>query len=117
MREVHMSNNTLDTQAWVNPYYWLTTWRETYSHKVGRPKKKRNRSKHKDEAFVKDGGNNAEASSSESRKAQQTDAAVCQDCSGVSGVGVVIGLSAADSQGGAGGSQGSSYSRQTKRRV
>nr|GEW04291.1 hypothetical protein [Tanacetum cinerariifolium] len=52
------------------------------------------------------GGNNAKASSSASRKAQQTDAAVFQDCSGVSVVGVVIGLSAADSQGGTGGSQG-----------
>ncbi|GKC68267.1 chloroplast stem-loop binding protein of 41 kDa b, chloroplastic, partial [Tanacetum coccineum] len=42
-------------EAWVNPCCWLTTWRETYSHKVGRPKKKRKRSKHEDEPFVKDG--------------------------------------------------------------
>ncbi|GJW31945.1 hypothetical protein Tco_0051977 [Tanacetum coccineum] len=42
-------------KAWVNPCYWLTTWRETYSHKVGRPEKKRKKSKHEDEPFVKDG--------------------------------------------------------------
>ncbi|GJW75606.1 heat stress transcription factor B-4-like protein [Tanacetum coccineum] len=42
-------------EAWVNPCYWLTTWRETYSHKVGRPRKKTKRSKHEDEPFVKDG--------------------------------------------------------------
>ncbi|GJW77472.1 crooked neck-like protein 1 [Tanacetum coccineum] len=43
------------SEAWVNPCYWLTTWRETYSQKVGRATKKRNRSKHEDEPFVKDG--------------------------------------------------------------
>ncbi|GJX18946.1 crooked neck-like protein 1 [Tanacetum coccineum] len=69
-------------ETWVNPSYWLSTWKETYSYKiqpicrtkyrekstcpttllrpkhhvqVGRPKKKRKRSKHKDEPFVKDG--------------------------------------------------------------
>ncbi|GJZ35164.1 hypothetical protein Tco_0580981 [Tanacetum coccineum] len=69
-------------ETWVNPCYWLSTWKETYSHKiqpicgtkywekstcpttllppehhvqVGRPRKKRKRSKHKDEPFVKDG--------------------------------------------------------------
>ncbi|GKD64463.1 crooked neck-like protein 1 [Tanacetum coccineum] len=69
-------------ETWVNPCYWLSTWKETYSHKiqlicgpnywekstcpttllppkhhvqVGRPKKKRKRSKHEDEPFVKDG--------------------------------------------------------------
>ncbi|GJX49496.1 hypothetical protein Tco_0276341 [Tanacetum coccineum] len=69
-------------EEWVNPCYWLTTWRGTYSHKVqpiyetkywakstcpttllppkhhvqvGRPMKKRKRSKHEDELFVKDG--------------------------------------------------------------
>ncbi|GJV87110.1 hypothetical protein Tco_1531048 [Tanacetum coccineum] len=68
-------------EEWVNPCYWLTTWRGTYSHKVqpiyetkywakstcpttllppkhhvqvGRPMKKRKRSKHEDELFVKD---------------------------------------------------------------
>ncbi|GKC83076.1 transposase, MuDR, MULE transposase domain protein [Tanacetum coccineum] len=68
-------------KAWVNPCYWLSTWRETYSHKmkpingtnyrekstcpttflppnhhvqIGRPKKKRKMSKLKDEPFVKD---------------------------------------------------------------
>ncbi|GKA28187.1 crooked neck-like protein 1 [Tanacetum coccineum] len=69
-------------ETWVNPCYWLSTWKETYSHKiqpicgtkywekstcpttllppkhhvqVGRPRKKRKRSKHEDEPFVKDG--------------------------------------------------------------
>nr|GEW36588.1 hypothetical protein [Tanacetum cinerariifolium] len=69
-------------ETWVNPCYWLSTWNETYCHKikpicksnyweksscpktllppkhhvqVGRPKKKRKRSKHEDEPFVKDG--------------------------------------------------------------
>ncbi|GKA09544.1 putative reverse transcriptase domain-containing protein [Tanacetum coccineum] len=161
--------------AWVNPCYWLTTWRETCSHKVepinrtnywekstcpttllppkhhvqvGRPKKKRKRSKHEDEPFAKDGklsengrtitcqscgnighnkatykgqgGNNAEASGSVSKQAQQVEPAVGQDGSGRSGVGVVIGLFVADCAGGAGvgvGSQGSSHTRWTKRRV
>nr|GFA06605.1 hypothetical protein [Tanacetum cinerariifolium] len=46
---------TPPSEAWVNPCYWLTTWRETYSHKVGRPTKKRKRSKHEDEPFAIDG--------------------------------------------------------------
>ncbi|GJX20939.1 hypothetical protein Tco_0223616 [Tanacetum coccineum] len=50
------------------------------------------------------GGNNAEASGSTSKGAQQTEPAVGQDGSGGSGGGVVIGLSA--SQGGAGGPGG-----------
>ncbi|GJZ12654.1 heat stress transcription factor B-4-like protein [Tanacetum coccineum] len=140
-------------ETWVNPCYWLSTWKETYSHKiqpicgtkywekstcpttllppkhhvqVGRPRKKRKRSKHKDEPFVKDGqgrkattgGNNAEASGSASGQAQQTEPAVGQDGSGGSGAGAVIGLSAAAGEGGAGvASQGSSRSRWTKRRV
>ncbi|GJU60071.1 hypothetical protein Tco_1237837 [Tanacetum coccineum] len=72
---------TSPLEAWVNPCYWLTTWRETYSHKVqpingtnysekstcpttllppkhhvqvGLRKKKRKRSKHEDEPFMKD---------------------------------------------------------------
>ncbi|GKC31263.1 hypothetical protein Tco_1038557 [Tanacetum coccineum] len=169
-------------EMWVNPCSWLSTWKETYSHKiqpicgtkywekstcpttllppkhhvqVGRPRKKRKRSKHEDEPFVKDGklsrkgrtitcqscgntghnkatckgqgrkattgGNNAEASGSASRQAQQTEPAVGQDGSGGSGAGAVIGLSAAAGEGGVGGpgvaSQGSSHSRWTKRRV
>nr|GEU49225.1 putative transposase, mutator type, MULE transposase domain protein [Tanacetum cinerariifolium] len=44
-----------------------------------------------------------EASSCESKQAQQAKLVVSQDGSGGSGVGVVIGLSAADGQGGAGG--------------
>ncbi|GJY48203.1 heat stress transcription factor B-4-like protein [Tanacetum coccineum] len=102
----------------------LETW-------VGRPKKKRKRSKHKDEPFVKDGklsrkgrtitcqscgntghnkatckgqgGYNAEASGSASRQAQQTEPAVGQDGLGGSGDCAVIGLSAAAGEGGAGG--------------
>ncbi|GKD98380.1 hypothetical protein Tco_1382277, partial [Tanacetum coccineum] len=104
---------------------------------VGRPKKKRKRSKHEDEPFVKDGklskkgrtitcqscgnirhnkatckgqgrkattgGNNAEANGSASMQPQQ---AVGQDGLGGSGVGVVISLSAADGQRGAGGADG-----------
>nr|GEW01789.1 hypothetical protein [Tanacetum cinerariifolium] len=68
---------TPPSEEWVNHCYWLTTYRETYSHKVqlicrnkywekstcpttllppkGRPRKKRKRSKHEDEPFVKDG--------------------------------------------------------------
>ncbi|GJX64602.1 heat stress transcription factor B-4-like protein [Tanacetum coccineum] len=98
-------------EAWVNP----CCWKETYSYKVGRPKKKK-RSKHEDEPFMKDDklskkvrtitcqscGNNAEASGGASRQAQQTDPAVGQDGLGGTCVGVVIGLSATDGQGGAG---------------
>ncbi|GKE94404.1 hypothetical protein Tco_1579259, partial [Tanacetum coccineum] len=69
-------------------------------------------------------GNNAEASGSASRQAQQTEPAVSQDTSGGSGAGAVIGLSTAAGEGGAGGpggagvaSQGSSHSRWKKRRV
>ncbi|GJT44201.1 putative transposase, mutator type, MULE transposase domain protein [Tanacetum coccineum] len=97
---------------------------------VGRPKKKRKRSKHEDEPFVKDGklskkgrtitcqscinighnkatckgqgGNNVEASGSASRKAQQAEPAVGQDGLGGSRVGAVIGLSVADGAGDAG---------------
>ncbi|GKD97227.1 hypothetical protein Tco_1381124 [Tanacetum coccineum] len=51
-------------------------------------------------------------------QAQQTEPAVGQDGLGGSGAGVVIGLSAAAGEGGAGvASQGSSHSRWTKRRV
>ncbi|GJZ11572.1 retrovirus-related pol polyprotein from transposon TNT 1-94 [Tanacetum coccineum] len=129
-------------ETWVNPCYWLSTWKETYSYKiqpicrtnyweksicpttllphkhhvqVGRPKKKRKRSKHEDEPFVKDGklsrkgrtitcqscentGHNkatckgqgrkatTEAIGSASRQAQQIEPAVGQDGSGRSGV-------------------------------
>nr|GEX92251.1 hypothetical protein [Tanacetum cinerariifolium] len=108
-------------KVWVNPFCWLTTWRETYSHKVEPinwtnyyerstcptillpPKKKKKRSKHEDEPFVKDGGNNAEASGSASRKAQQVEPTVGRDSLGGSGLGAVIGLSVADCTGGASG--------------
>ncbi|GJV53922.1 homeodomain-like protein [Tanacetum coccineum] len=73
---------TSSPETWVNPCYWLSTWKEAYSHKiqpvcktkywekstcpttllppthhvqVGRPRKKRKRSKHEDEPFLKDG--------------------------------------------------------------
>nr|GEW85345.1 hypothetical protein [Tanacetum cinerariifolium] len=94
--------------------------------KVGRPKKKRKRSKHEDESFMNDGklsGNNVKASGSTSRKPQQVEPAVGQDGLGGSSFGVVIGLSVADGAGGESGtsvgvgSQGSSHSRWTKRRV
>ncbi|GJY76440.1 shikimate O-hydroxycinnamoyltransferase [Tanacetum coccineum] len=62
--------------------------------------------------------NNAEASGRSSRQAQQTELAVCQDGSGGSGAGVVIGLSADASQVGASAaSQGSSHSKWTKSRI
>ncbi|GJX20453.1 hypothetical protein Tco_0223130 [Tanacetum coccineum] len=60
------------------------------------------------------GGNNAEASGSASRQAQQTELAIGQDGSGGSGVGVVIGLLAADGQGGAGVGVGSQASDNDK---
>ncbi|GKB30854.1 retrotransposon-related protein [Tanacetum coccineum] len=64
----------------------------------GRPKKKRKKSKHKDEPFVKD--DKLKASGSASRQAQQAEPVVGQDGSGGSGVGAVIVLSAVDGQGG-----------------
>ncbi|GKF07858.1 hypothetical protein Tco_0042082, partial [Tanacetum coccineum] len=88
---------------------------------VGRPKKKRKRSKHEDEPFVKDGGNNAEASSSTSGHAQQVEPVVGQDSSGGSSVGVVIGLFVVGAQPARAcvgvGSQSSSPTKWTKRRV
>ncbi|GKF40575.1 hypothetical protein Tco_0123917, partial [Tanacetum coccineum] len=60
-------------------------------------------------------GNNVEASGSASGQAQQTEPVVGQDGSGGSGAGVVIGLSAAASEGGAGvASQGSSRMSETR---
>ncbi|GKD31053.1 heat stress transcription factor B-4-like protein, partial [Tanacetum coccineum] len=151
-------------ETWVNPCYWLSIWKETYSYKiqpiygtnywekstcpttllppkhhiqVGRPKKKRKRSKHKDEPFVKDGkpsrkgrtitcqscgniGHNKATCKGQGRKAT----IVGQDGSSGSGAGVVIGLSTAVGEGGAGDpcgagvvSQGSSHTRWTRRRV
>nr|GEX34456.1 hypothetical protein [Tanacetum cinerariifolium] len=133
-------------ETWVNPCYWLSTWKETYSHKiqlicrtnywekstcpttllppkhhvqVGQLKKKIKRSKHEDELFVKD-----EGSGSASRQAQQTEPEVGQDGLGGSGVGFVIDLFDAAGEGGAGdlgdagvASQGSSHTRWTRKRV
>nr|GEV56188.1 hypothetical protein [Tanacetum cinerariifolium] len=113
-------------------------WNGANKYQVsGRPRKKRKRSKHEDETFVKDGklsrkrrtitcqscgntghnketckgqgrkattgGNNAEASCSAFRQAQQTEPAAGQDGSGGSGAGTVIGLSTAADEGGQGG--------------
>ncbi|GJX53675.1 chloroplast stem-loop binding protein of 41 kDa b, chloroplastic [Tanacetum coccineum] len=98
-----------------------------YHVQVGRPKKKRKRNIGHIMATCKGqgrkattGGNNAEASGSASRKAQQAKHVVGQNGSGGSGVGAVIGLFVADCAGGASvgiGSQGSSHTRWTKRRV
>ncbi|GJU91781.1 heat stress transcription factor B-4-like protein [Tanacetum coccineum] len=128
------------------------TWKETYSHKiqpicgtkywekstcpttllppkhhvqVGRPRKKRKRSKHEDEPFVKDGKLSRKGRTITCQSCGNTghNKATCkgqvgQDGSGGSGAGAVIGLSAAASEGGASvASQGSSSSRWTKRRV
>ncbi|GJV11727.1 hypothetical protein Tco_1353268 [Tanacetum coccineum] len=51
---------------------------------IGRPKKKRKMSKLKDGPFMKDGGNNKEASGSASRQAQQAKPVLGQDGSGAS---------------------------------
>ncbi|GKD73445.1 crooked neck-like protein 1 [Tanacetum coccineum] len=86
-------------------------------------KEEKKRSKHEDEPFMKDGklskkgrtmtcGNNAEASGSVSKQAQQVEPVVGQDGSGRSGVGVVIGLSVADCAGGAGVGVGSQDGRE-----
>ncbi|GKB96416.1 heat stress transcription factor B-4-like protein, partial [Tanacetum coccineum] len=150
------------------------TWKETYSHKiqpicgtkywekstcpttlfppkhhvqVGRPRKKRKRSKHEDEPFVKDGklsrkGRTIICQSCENTRHNKATCkgqgyeefffwyvatmqkpvvvhlgAVGQDGSDGSGAGAVIGLSAAGEGGADVASQGSSRSRWTKRRV
>ncbi|GKD13611.1 hypothetical protein Tco_1198018 [Tanacetum coccineum] len=100
---------------------------------VDRPNKKRKRSKHEDEPFVKDGkvskkgrtitcqscgniGHNKATCKGQGRKATT----VSQDGSSGSGIGDVIGLPTADGAGGTSvgvGSQGSSHTRWTKRRV
>nr|GEW68320.1 hypothetical protein [Tanacetum cinerariifolium] len=141
-------------KTWVNPCYWLSTWKKTYSHKiqpiygtkywekstypttllppkhhvqVGRPRKKRKRSKHEDELFVKDEPAVGHDGSVGSGVVIGLSAAIGEGGAGVAGQvghdgsvgsGVVIGLSAAIGEGGAGvASQGSSRSRWTKRRV
>ncbi|GJR93810.1 hypothetical protein Tco_0265984 [Tanacetum coccineum] len=114
--------------------------KEAHLMKVCRSRKKRKRSKHKDEPFVKDGkvgrkgrtitcqsygntrhnkatckgqgGNNAKASGSASRQAQQTEPAVGQDGSGKLGAGAIIGLSVAGGKGGVGGPGGAGVASQ-----
>ncbi|GJR51675.1 hypothetical protein Tco_1402196 [Tanacetum coccineum] len=76
-------------KSWVNHCYWLTTWRETYSHKVGRPRKK----------IGQDGSGRS-------------------DVGPVIGLSIADGQGGAGGPGGAGvGSQGSSHTRWTKKRV
>ncbi|GJZ39556.1 hypothetical protein Tco_0586119 [Tanacetum coccineum] len=77
-----MSNNTFSTKA---------------SCPGRQAKEEKKRSKHEDEPFFKDGGNNAEANGSASRKAEHV---VGQDGSSGSGIGDVIGLPTADGAGG-----------------
>nr|GEU37276.1 hypothetical protein [Tanacetum cinerariifolium] len=140
-------------ETWVNPCYWLSTWKETYSYtmqlicgtkywekstcptpllppkhhiQVGRPRKKRKMSKHKDEPFVKDGKLSRKGRSITCQSCRTTghNKATCKGQGG-SGASVVIGLSAAaGDEGGASGpggagiaSKGSSHSRWIKRRV
>ncbi|GKA56415.1 heat stress transcription factor B-4-like protein [Tanacetum coccineum] len=95
---------------------------------VGRPRKKRKRSKHEDEPFVKDGKLSRKGRTITCQSCGNTrhNKATCkgqepvvgQDGLGGPGAGAVIGLSATAGEGGAGvASQGSSRSRWTKRRV
>ncbi|GJT78872.1 crooked neck-like protein 1 [Tanacetum coccineum] len=145
-------------ETWVNPCYWLSTWNETYSYKiqpicgtnywekstcpttllspkhyvqVGRPKKKRKRSKHEDEPFVKDGklsrkgrtitcqscgniGHNKATCKGQGRKA--TTGGNNAEGSGLSAA--AAGEGGAGDPGGVGvASQGSSCTRWTRRRV
>nr|GEU93502.1 hypothetical protein [Tanacetum cinerariifolium] len=114
-------------EAWVNPCYWLTTWKETYCHKI-QPINETNywKSPHVQQHFCHPsimsrhnkakckgqlrkettGDNNAESSGSTSRQAQQTDPVVGQYSLGGTSVGAIIGLSAADGQCGADGTGG-----------
>ncbi|GJX63497.1 heat stress transcription factor B-4-like protein [Tanacetum coccineum] len=87
-------SKTPPSKGWVHPCYWPT-------------KEEEKEVQHEDEPFAKDGGNNAEVSSSAYRQAQQTEPAVGQDGLSGSGVGVVIGLSTG--QGGVGGPGGASF--------
>ncbi|GJS58084.1 hypothetical protein Tco_0652868 [Tanacetum coccineum] len=132
-------------ETWVNPCYWLSTWKEIYSHKiqpicmtkywekstcpttllppkhhvqVGRSRKKRKRSKHEDEPFVKDG--------KLSKKGRTITFQSCGNighnkatCKGqgdnnaeASGAGAVIGLSVAAGEGSAGGPGGAGVANQ-----
>ncbi|GJY98520.1 heat stress transcription factor B-4-like protein [Tanacetum coccineum] len=145
---------TPSPETWVNPCYWLSTWKETYSHKiqpicgtkywekstcpttllppkhhvqVGRPRKKRKRSKHKNEPFVKDGKlsrirrtitcqscGNTRHNKATCKGQGQKATTVGQDGSDGSGVGAVIGLSAAGEGGADVASQGSSRMSETR---
>ncbi|GJX26570.1 ribonuclease H-like domain-containing protein [Tanacetum coccineum] len=132
-------------QGWCGQAYKDLLWRYAFATTVGRPKKKRKRSQHEDEPFVKDGklskkgrtitcqsckniGHNKatckgqEANGSAFGQAQQAEPAVGQDGSGGLGVGDVIGLSATGGQNGSGGagvgvgSLGNGYSRKGAKR-
>nr|GEV41051.1 transposase, MuDR [Tanacetum cinerariifolium] len=117
-------------ETWVNPCYWLSTWKETYSHKIqpicGTKYRKRSTcpttllppKRHVQVTRKKNGvgGINAEASGSASGQAQQTKPAVGQNGSGRSGADAIIGLFVGEGRTGVA-SQGSSRSRWKKRRV
>ncbi|GJZ30173.1 heat stress transcription factor B-4-like protein [Tanacetum coccineum] len=131
---------TPSPETWVNPCYWLSTWKETYSHKiqpicgtkywekstcpttllppthhvqVGRPRKKRKRSKHEDEPFLKDGKLSRKGRTITCQSCGNTghnkatckgqEPAVGQDGLGGSGASAIIGLSVAAGKGGASG--------------
>ncbi|GJU56111.1 hypothetical protein Tco_1229825 [Tanacetum coccineum] len=102
------------SEAWLNPYYRLTTWRETYSHKV----EPINITNYWEKSTC---GNNVEASGNASEQAQQAEPIVGQHGSKGLGVGVVIDLSIACGQPGrvgvGVGSQSLSLTRWTKKRV
>ncbi|GKE58100.1 crooked neck-like protein 1 [Tanacetum coccineum] len=138
-------------ETWVNPCYWLRTWKETYSHKiqpicgtnywekstcpttllppkhhvqVGRPKKKRKRSKHENKPFVKDGKLSRKGRTITCQSCENIgqNKAICKGQGGNNAKG--NGLSATAGEGGAGdpggagvASQGSSRTRWTRRRV
>ncbi|GKD93987.1 hypothetical protein Tco_1373824 [Tanacetum coccineum] len=79
-------------ETWVNPCYWLSTWKETYSHKIQpicgtKYWEKSTCPTHLATQVSCPGGNNVEASGSASGQAQQTEPVVGQDGSGGSGAG------------------------------
>ncbi|GJX77088.1 transposase, MuDR, MULE transposase domain protein [Tanacetum coccineum] len=125
-------NMTLNDRAAPPPEAWKFTCPTTllplkHHVRVGKPKKKRKRSKHDDEPFVKDGKLNKKGRIITCQSCENIghNKATCKGqgqkaTTGRSGVGAGIGLSVADCAGGAYvgvGSQGSSYTRWTKRRV
>nr|GEU55156.1 hypothetical protein [Tanacetum cinerariifolium] len=104
------------TKCWEKSTCPTTLLPPKHHVQVGRPLKKRKRSKHKDESFMKDDklSKKGRTITCQSRRNTRRDKAtykgqgstVGQDGSGGSGVGAVIGLSTADGQGGVGGPGG-----------